>query len=228
LAPKGWYEEDAEAEVKNTIKISEDPIAGFPKEEIDTQAGWTHCAPYLLGTGRTTWPDLDAIGAADPPLMSDAELGNLTEEQGKDPEKPMLEPIESDLAERKAEDSSETFSIAWSVKTHGDDGLYSSNDDTVRNRVVSVRSLIWPGAVTVSQGTKYANIYVGDGLKCGRLVPADRDSGLPLPLNGTNPFFPLVPADIMDEPKDFEEYPEPNPQEVEKGSEAGSVEAEDE
>merc|ERR1711972_578338 len=95
-------------------------------------------------------------------------------------------------------------SPAWSIKVVGDRGVYKFGEDSKSNRVTAVRSLVWPGAVTVAQGTKFANIYIGYGLKCGTLVPSNRTSGLPL--DGTSPFMPLAPGDIMDEPKDLEQH----------------------
>merc|ERR1712113_84894 len=93
----------------------------------------------------------------------------------------------------------------------GDQGIYRVGAAEKTYRVTAVKSLIWPGAVTVAQGSKFANIYVGYGLKCGTLVPLNKDTGLQLP--HTSPFLPLEPGEIMTEPKDeMNENEEPNPQ----------------
>merc|ERR1712000_76311 len=95
--------------------------------------------------------------------------------------------------------------------------------------VTSVRSLLWPGAISVAQGKRFANLYVGYGLKCGTLVPGDKVSKLPLPLRGTCPFSPLEPADIMEEPNDLEEYEEPNPLDKDAGDDdKGDFDADEE
>eukprot|EP00929_Paragymnodinium_shiwhaense_P027350 TRINITY_DN16067_c0_g1_i1.p1 TRINITY_DN16067_c0_g1~~TRINITY_DN16067_c0_g1_i1.p1 ORF type:complete len:528 (+),score=123.05 TRINITY_DN16067_c0_g1_i1:73-1584(+) len=228
LAVKGWYEVDEETEQKNKIKLAEDPAGSFPgQDELGTQAGWVHASPYLLQTGRSVWPDLDAIGAADPPVLPEKELNDLMQARDeKDSEKPILESIEADLEERKPDDSEAEGSIAWQIKIHGDKGLYNGGE--VSHRVTSVRSLIWPGAVAVAQGKRFANLYVGYGLKCGTLVPGDKLSKLPLPLRGTCPFAPLEPEEIMEEPDDLEEYPEPNPQDKDAESDQGDIDADEE
>merc|ERR1712217_238245 len=97
----------------------------------------------------------------------------------------------------------------------GDKALYGMDPDQKSHAVISLKSLIWPGAVTVAQGSKFSNLYVGYGLKCGTLVPPNKESGVPL--DRTSPFWPLAPEDIMEEPADIDEKEEPNPQE-----EAGS------
>merc|ERR1712216_880156 len=138
-------------------------------------------------------------------------------------EKALLETIENDLKEDEMPESP-----AWSIKVHGDKGLYTVGDATKSYRVTAVRSLIWPGAVTVCQGSKFANIYIGDGLKCGSLVPP-KETGEPLA--GTSPFLPLVPDKIMEEPTDLTEHAEPNPElddaESDKGSGDGDGDAGD-
>ena len=55
-----------------------------------------------------------------------------------------------------------------------------------------IRSLRWPGAVTVAKAGKYVNIYVGDGFKKGEI-------------------FPKEPPMVQDDPVDQEEQPEPTP-----------------
>jgi len=226
LAVSGWYQTDDESEQKNKLKLSDDPLGSFPgQDELGTQAGWVHATPYLLQTGRSVWPDLEAIGAADPPVLSEKELADLDAEKNeKDPEKDPLQGITEDLSERAPDDAE--GSIAWQIKIHGDKGLYNGGE--VSHRVTSVRSLIWPGAVTVAQGKRFANIYVGYGLKCGTLVPGDKLSNLPLPLRGTCPFAPLEPDEIMEEPNDLEEYEEPNPQDKDAESDQGDIDPDEE
>lgn len=227
LAVKGWYQPNEDDPRK--IELVEDPTAGFPaQDDLATQVGgWCHAAPYLLKTGRSVWPDLDAIGAADPPVLPEKELQALTTARDEtDSEKPMLEGIEADLEERKPEESDAEGSIAWQIKLHGDKGLYNGGE--VSHRVTSVRSLIWPGSATVAQGKRFANLYVGYGLKCGTLVPGDKLSKLPLPLRGACPFDPQEPDEIMEEPNDLEEYEEPNPQDKDAESDQGDIDPDEE
>ncbi len=52
----------------------------------------------------------------------------------------------------------------------------------------------WPGAVTVVQNGKYANLYMGYGLKFGGVA-----------------FNPTKPEFVNDDPDNKEEKPEPTP-----------------
>jgi hypothetical protein len=57
-----------------------------------------------------------------------------------------------------------------------------------------IRSLRWPGAVTVAKGGKFTNIYVGYGLK-----------------RGDPSFNPVEPPMVLSDPTDQSEMPEPTP-----------------
>ena len=47
-----YVEVDDEAPVKNTIRMVEGALEAFPSpEELATQGGWMHAAPFLLSTG---------------------------------------------------------------------------------------------------------------------------------------------------------------------------------
>jgi len=224
LAPSGFYEVDEESEVKNKLKEAEE--FEFPDHEaLQQQATWVHAAPYLLSDGKTTWPDVDALAGEDSGI-SEEELNAMgfAKMMEDDPEHGMLEAIDADLEAFKPEEAE--GSVAWSIKQYGDKGIYTFNDAPKSHCATAVRSLIWPGAVTVAQGSKFANFYVGYGLKSGSLVPPDKDSGLPL--KGTNAFLPLAPEDIMDEPADLEEQEEPNPVAQEDESDKGDIDEEEE
>jgi hypothetical protein len=208
LAPKGWYEEEEEAGA-GKIKETEAPTEAFPaQEELASEAGWVHRMPCLNKIGKCSYPDVDALTAAEAISEDQAkELSAQIEAEG-DP-KGILAGIDGDLAEVKPE-GDEGNVTAWTYKVFGDKGQYKFGDTDKTHQVTGVRSTIWPGATTVAQGTKFANLYVGYALKCGTLLPPNPQTGLPL-LLGTDPFSPLVPGDIMDEPQDLEEHDEPNP-----------------
>mmetsp|Transcript_60722 Transcript_60722/g.106369 ORF Transcript_60722/g.106369 Transcript_60722/m.106369 type:complete len:494 (+) Transcript_60722:125-1606(+) len=225
LATRGWYEpDDAEGAPENKIRVVEDPVADFvPAEELVTEAGWVHASPPLLNVGKTTIPDPDALPETASEEMKE-ELTAAREAEGEGFPMGVLKEIGADLEDMKPE-GSEEGSPAWSIKTFGDKGVYNSPDPT-SHQVVAVRSLIWPGAVACAQGKKFANIYIGYGMKSGTLVPRSPTSGLPL--RNTSPFQPLEPADICEEPADLEEHDEPNPQEDDNESDKGSVDGEEE
>lgn len=221
LAAKGWYELDEEVG-ENKIKQVEDAEANFcALEELVTEAGWVHSSPCLLKKGKCTFPNEEAL--AD--VLTEEQVAAIAEEkEAEGTIHAILETIEADLEDLKPEDS-DGGSPAWSIRVFGDKGMYNFGDTPKSHQVTAVRSLIWPGAVAVAQGTKFANIYVGYGLKCGTLVPADPKSGLPLV--NSSPFSPLVPDDICQEPPTWEEHDEPNPQEDEADSDKGSVDEEE-
>merc|ERR1712039_111352 len=210
LAVSGYLEvnEDEDTGRKSVRPVEE---YEFPShDDLKAEAAWVHAAPFLLSSGKSTWPDLEPLQE----LVPEKVIQELTQQQENEPAHELLEGIAADLEELKPE-GAET-SPAWSIRVYGDQGLYNVGDATKSYRVTAVRSLIWPGAVTVAQGSKFANLYVGNGLKAGGLVPPAKDSDLPL--RGTSPYFPLVPDDIMDEPADLEEQEEPNPQQDDAGS----------
>jgi len=219
LAVKGWYELDEEAG-ENKIREAEEP--SFPgQDELAEQAAWCHCAPYINKNGKCDWPDMDALADK----LSEDVIAELNTEKEAEPEhSSLLDSVEADNQELKGDD--DVGSPAWSIKVCGDKGLYTFADDKKSYSVAAIRSRIWPGAVCVAQGSQFRNIYVGYGMKSGQLVPPDPKTGLPL--EGTSAFSPLVPADIMDEPKDLVEHDEPNPEEDDAAdSDKGSVDAEE-
>ena len=57
-----------------------------------------------------------------------------------------------------------------------------------------IKSLRWPGALTVAKGGKFTSIYVGHGLK-----------------NGTSSYNPIEPPNVNEDPDEDEEKDEPNP-----------------
>ena len=57
-----------------------------------------------------------------------------------------------------------------------------------------IKSLRWPGAVTVSKGGKFTSVYVGWGLK-----------------KNDPSYQPTEPPDVHVDPDDQPEMPEPNP-----------------
>merc|ERR1712070_1165989 len=87
--------------------------------------------------------------------------------------------------------------LEWVFKQFGDTALYkSASADPAApprcNAVTSVRSLTWPGAVTVAQNSNMVQLYVGYGL------PATEPD-----------FFPSMLPDVQEEPEDPGEQAEP-------------------
>ena len=62
------------------------------------------------------------------------------------------------------------YESAWTSKIVGDNQPFNQippKEGTVSYGVNVIRSIRWPGAVTVSKGGKFTSIYVGYGMKRG-------------------------------------------------------------
>ena len=54
---------------------------------------------------------------------------------------------------------------AWISKVVGDTQQYSKGEGTVSYAVNVLKSVRWPGAITVCKGGKFTNVYVGYAVK---------------------------------------------------------------
>lgn len=86
----------------------------------------------------------------------------------------------------------------WISKVVGDTQQYADANggegENVSFAVNVIKSLRWPGAVTVSKGGKCTSVYVGHGMK-----------------RGDPSYNPIEPPPVQDDPEEEEEKPEPNP-----------------
>lgn len=224
LAVTGWFQPNEE----NPNIIEEAPEAEFPAQDaLATPDAWVHRLNCINRLGKCSYPDVDAIteslgegGGTAEQTKALKQVSDTQAAEGDLASKAPLSGIGEDLNEVKPE--GEENNIAWSFKVFGDKTTYGEKS----HQVTSVRSTIWPGATTVAQGNRFANIYIGYATKCSTLLPNKPDSGLPI-IENAAPFFPLVPDDIMDEPQDLEEQDEPNPPDNDDGaSDQGSVDPE--
>lgn len=83
---------------------------------------------------------------------------------------------------------------AWISRVSGDTQQYKTEAGAFSYAVNVIRSLRWPGALTVSKGGEYCCLYVGDGLK-----------------KGDPSFNPTEPPEVMSDPIGQGEEPEPTP-----------------
>ena len=104
---------------------------------------------------------------------------------------------------------------AWSSRVVGDTTSYNQlppKEGTVSYAVNVVKSLRWPGAITVSKGGKFTNIYIGYGMKRGDAI-----------------FNPTEPPEIQKDPEETGQAKEPQPKAPEdKPKEDGEEENQDE
>jgi len=155
-----------------------------PASKLIMSQGWQHSEPHILQIGRSTHreaPEADEENADNP----DNKLRKrMLAEQESDPARDPIRQLGGD-------------GLEWVFKQFGDASLYKSNASgpsaqPTSTAVTCVRSLTWPGAVTVAQGSNMVQLYVGYGLAAKE---AD--------------FFPHGLPDVQEEPEDPVEQTEP-------------------
>lgn len=99
---------------------------------------------------------------------------------------------------------------SWSTSVSGDLTQYKAGEASVSYSVNVLRSLRWPGSVTVAKGGQYCSIYVGDTIKCGDTCFSPTDP----------PAVQSDPAQQADHEEPFGEEPKAAPAEGEENKEA--------
>ncbi|KAI9145021.1 radial spokehead-like protein [Paraphysoderma sedebokerense] len=163
VSPAGYYTFDGEGGDENaaapTSIIINPEFEGLPNEALLQLSNWVHHAPYVLPQGRTTW--------VDPSVKSDEEAEDEAVEEDNGDQNPIEDgesdqPIEAQsgpgLLTSIAEDNEHYGQSAWTVQL-------CSRFQNPKFSPVHLRSNRWPGAHSVFYNGKFANIYVGDGLK---------------------------------------------------------------
>jgi radial spoke head protein 4A len=192
-------------------KISETPDFEWPPhEELTSQEKWVHSHAFIHKNGCSKWPEPDNI--------EDEDLRKKVETDREDePPRGPLAAISDDKPGLEDGGSKD-----WAIKQAGDKGMYKFNDNNKSYICTVVKSMRWPGAITVAQGTKFANLYVGYGFKkcdhSNEALAENKQTAKAFPFTSGNEKNPCAPADIMDEPDDHEEQPEPNPQDDDEQS----------
>lgn len=217
VAPGGYYTAGGEGEDGGGGGVVEDPAFEWPGiDALKEQEAWVHSHAYIHANGSTLWPEVTEETEPDEELRKKKQQAReeaFTLETAKDP----LTTIKEDKPSTEAEVSKD-----WIVKQAGDKAKYKFPEGDPKSYICTVvKSMRWPGAVTVAQGTRFANLYVGYGFKkCDHKndeVPEQIKKAFPF--TSSNLKNPCAPADIQDEPKEHDEQPEPNPQEDDAASE---------
>lgn len=191
ISPKGLYEMeegDPEAGILPKMKFAEE-FAMPGAEELKSLEAWGNTLPIVLECGSTT--------LIEPEGMDEEKLAEWKADmETKDP---TVEAFRG-LNEHKGMPGTAAVpeeEKAWLTKIVGDQQSYSKGGEgggSVSYCVNVIRSLKWPGALTVSKGGKFTNIYVGYGLK-----------------RGDQSFSPTDPPEVLKDPMDQPEEPEPTP-----------------
>lgn len=147
LVPKGIYKvQEAEGETPREIDLAE-PEEGEENVKIPTTedmtkySNWCHFQPNILLNCATVHGEV-AENPDDPD--QDLELAKKMQEAA-DPYELRLKPLSEDKQVRCSEMMSQD---AWSIKLNGDSSNYTkaNGNGTSNYGVVTVRSLLWPGA----------------------------------------------------------------------------------
>ena len=166
-------------EESGAMKIAEE-APDTSGDALKSFENWVHVNPYILKAGRCSHPK--------PVGISEEEM-----------EEAMNALNESDKPEEKLKAINENIPVpgvdaAWLVKTCGDAQAYNklAGEGTVTYSVNVIRSLRWRGAITVAKNGQWCSIYVGDCIK-----------------RGDSMFNPTEPPEVMADPLDQDEQPEP-------------------
>ena len=177
IVPKGLFTLDEET---NEVKFSEE--FAFPKtDELRDIKNWSNVHQVILNAGRCTHV---------PPNVSEDDLPAAMEElEAKDPTVERFRDI-GEHAQFAGEQP------CWISKVVGDTQQYTEGGEgeNISYAVNVIKSLRWPGSVTVSKGGKCTTVYVGYGLK-----------------KGDPSYNPIEPPEVCQDPEEEEEKPEPNP-----------------
>lgn len=197
IVPKGLFALDEET---NEVKFAEE--FAFPKtEELRDIKSWCNVHQIILKAGRCTH--------LAPEGVSEEDLAGMMEEmEAKDPTAERFR----DIGEHAPFAGEQP---AWISKVVGDTHQYTEGGEgeTISYAINVIRSLRWPGSVTVSKGGKCTTVYVGYGLK-----------------KGDPSYNPVEPPAVCGDPEEEKEMPEPNPlkePEPEKKEEEGDGEEAD-
>ncbi|KAJ3270098.1 Radial spoke head protein 4 A [Terramyces sp. JEL0728] len=159
VSPKGYYMIDPEAEELeenngNPPIIINPEYEGLTNEQLTMSANWVHHVPYILPQGRCNW-----------------EAPKVLKEEVEGEEKEEEEEEEQDDEANAAEPESgpSLLGVLTSDDDHGTIAAWStrvcSQLSPTKFSPVCLRSNYWPGAQTMAYNDKFANIYIGDGLK---------------------------------------------------------------
>lgn len=158
-----------------------------PISDFANPATWVHHQPHILKSGLT---------------LNEEPADEMPEKEAKEEYLNYLIAVATQEADpkRDLQRSLVGDGLLWTIKQSGDGMLYSNplpgtaeNPKGPRSNVVTyVRSVSWPGAVTVLRGEAITNFYVGYGWPAGK-----------------PDFYFCAPPDIQEEPNDQEEQQEP-------------------
>ena len=186
---------DSEVENQPAERKFAEDFALPSNEELKSLEAWGNTHAILLGTGRTTHvsePGMEEEAAAEYKERMETNDPSVERFRGANEHRGMPGTMTDP-------ENPEREGIAFLSKVVGDQQTYAkiSGEGSVSYCANVIKSLRWPGAVTVSKGGKFVNCYVGHGLK-----------------RGDTSFSPTEPPEVLKDPVDQPENPEPTPLEA--------------
>ena len=149
-------------------------------DEMKSLEKWSHLYPIILRAGRCTHAEPEGINEEE----KEEFMNKLAED---DPTVDRFKVIAEDVPVPGDKG-------AWLSKVCGDIQQYNKigGEGTTSYAINVIKSLRWPGSYTIAKGGKYCNVYIGDGIK-----------------RGDDTFIPTSPPDVMTDPSEQLEQPEP-------------------
>ena len=182
IVPAKMYTLDPDTE---EIKV-DDEFVMPDTDALKALTEWGNFNQIILKAGRTTLLAPDA-NPNDPDFDPEAALAAAQE----------ADPTVDRFRDLEQHEPIHEGQPAWISKVVGDTQQYNQappKEGTISYAVNVIKSLRWPGAVTVAKGGKFTTIYVGHGLK-----------------SGASSYNPIEPPSLCQDPDDPIEKPEPNP-----------------
>ncbi|CAG9326440.1 unnamed protein product [Blepharisma stoltei] len=195
LAPKGIFKVNEED--PQVIELEEE-LAVPTFEELSSDESWVHLHANILKAGRVTHAEPEV------PEGEEVDVEEIKAKmQDEDPVVDRIKIISED--EPIAEEEK-----GWQFSLIGDNQVYGAKppaEGSVCYAANVIRNVRWPGSLTIHKGGAWVNVYIGYGVK--RLDPT---------------FNPISPPDVLPDPEDPVEQPEPTPlvapEELESDSDA--------
>lgn len=178
IVPKGYlkasenYKDQLEGKVTEFDEEYKSP--SFEEMKSLEVENWIHEHAYIFPNGKVI----------DPSIENQVDrMRGIAEDEGYK------------VKEGEGDNINEIDMKYWKVKVVGDQMVHNrTNGDPITHAVVLVKNNRWPGTLCVWKEEKFANIYVGFGIKA-------IDS----------PFTPTQYGTVDKDPLDTNEHPEPNP-----------------
>ena len=193
IVPKGYYKisENFKEQLEGKVTEIDEEYKSPTFEEMKGPEGesWVHEHAYIYPSGKVIDPSVEA---------QVDRLKGINEDEGYK------------VKEGEGENVNEIDLKYWKVKVVGDQIMHNkANGDPITHAVVLVKNMRWPGTLTVWKEEKFANIYVGYGIKAigenyypTQLMKVDKD-----------------PEDLEEQKEPFPEKEPPKPEEKKEGEE---------